>query len=352
MGAHSLASNAILAKSRAMYGRRLTERNYADLLACHSVPEVAAYLKTRTAYADALASITPQAVHRQQLEILLNRRLFDQYAALCRYEMSIGHDFYHYFIIKCDVQEILSCLRYMNGGGAGEYLYALPAFMQKHSRLDLYRLAAAHTLADLAAALEGTPYQELILPFARNPDFSLEEDGTLEIEAVLTRYVYGQLRAIAREKLQGRDMQEVLELLQRSSDLEAIVNIYRLKRMLKADRLYIGRRVFMELTALSPKQIDLLLDAADGPDFLARLRTTPYGRELDKVHYDYIEEGIGRIQHRWHLKRLRFSTNPSVVMFCYIYLAENEIRNITHIIEGVRYRMTPEEIGGRLIGAG
>ena len=70
------------------------------------------------------------------------------------------------------------------------------------------------------------------------------------------------------------------------------------------------------------------------------------------MHYDYIEEGIGRIQHRWHLKRLRFSTNPSVVMFCYIYLAENEIRNITHIIEGVRYRMTPEEIGGMLIGAG
>lgn len=352
MGAHSLASNAILAKSRAMYGRRLTGRNYADLLACRSVPEVAAYLKSRTAYAGALASITPQAVHRQQLEVLLNRRLFDQYAALCRYEMSIGHDFYHYFIIKCDVQEILSCLRYMNGGSAGEYLYALPAFMQKHSRLDLYRLAAAHTLADLAGALEGTPYQELILPFAQNPDFSLEEDGTLEIEAVLTRYVYGQLRVIAREKLQGQDMKEVLELLQRSSDLEAIVNIYRLKRMLKADRLYIGRRVFMELTALSPKQIDLLLDAADGPDFLARLRATPYGRELDKVQYDYIEEGIGRIQHRWHLKRLRFSTNPSVVMFCYIYLAENEIRNITHIIEGVRYRMTPEEIGGMLIGAG
>ena len=39
----TVSSNAILAKSRAMYGRRLTERNYTELLICHSVNEVANY---------------------------------------------------------------------------------------------------------------------------------------------------------------------------------------------------------------------------------------------------------------------------------------------------------------------
>ena len=94
----TVSSNAILAKSRAMYGRRLTERNYTELLNCHSVNEVANYLKNRTAYADMFEGTTATDIHRGQLETMLKKRVFDQYASLCRYEMAIGQDFYQYFI--------------------------------------------------------------------------------------------------------------------------------------------------------------------------------------------------------------------------------------------------------------
>lgn len=46
----SMSSNAILAKARTMYGRRLTDKDYEDLLACKTVPEVANYLKNETVY--------------------------------------------------------------------------------------------------------------------------------------------------------------------------------------------------------------------------------------------------------------------------------------------------------------
>lgn len=46
----TLSSNVVLAKARTMYGRRLTEENYKDLLKCKTVREVASYLKDRTAY--------------------------------------------------------------------------------------------------------------------------------------------------------------------------------------------------------------------------------------------------------------------------------------------------------------
>ena len=48
------ASNAILAKARAMYGRRLTARNYQELLNCRDLPDLISYLKTRTSYSEAL----------------------------------------------------------------------------------------------------------------------------------------------------------------------------------------------------------------------------------------------------------------------------------------------------------
>ena len=62
----SLASNAILSKARAMYGKRLTKENYRELLNCKSVGEVAGYLKSRTAYNKVLAGINENEVHRGQ----------------------------------------------------------------------------------------------------------------------------------------------------------------------------------------------------------------------------------------------------------------------------------------------
>ena len=41
----SKASNAALAKARAMYGRRLTAGDYRRLAACRTMPQLAAELK-------------------------------------------------------------------------------------------------------------------------------------------------------------------------------------------------------------------------------------------------------------------------------------------------------------------
>ena len=65
------ASNAILAKARAMYGRRLTARNYQELLNCRDLPDLISYLKTRTSYSEALQAANPATTHRAQLETLL-----------------------------------------------------------------------------------------------------------------------------------------------------------------------------------------------------------------------------------------------------------------------------------------
>ena len=84
------SSNVILAKTRAMYGSCLKKQNYADLLACHSVGEIAAYLKQNTAYAAVLQDINETTIHRRHLEALLKRKLFLDYASLSRYDLTVG----------------------------------------------------------------------------------------------------------------------------------------------------------------------------------------------------------------------------------------------------------------------
>ena len=80
----SSAANAVLAKARAMYGKRLTAQNYTDLLACRSVNEAAAYLKAHTAYADTFEGVTMGSLRRWLIEILLREHRGDDFASRCR----------------------------------------------------------------------------------------------------------------------------------------------------------------------------------------------------------------------------------------------------------------------------
>ncbi len=350
MAVTSFGSNAVLAKTRAMYAKQLTPRNYTELLACRTVPEVAAYLKGKTHYADCLASITPQAVHREQLERLLKRYLFQQYTAVSHYEISIGQDFYFYFVIKSELELILKQLHLISAHRQPTHTMAEPEFIRKFSRLDSEKVQQAKNLLQLASALEGTKYGEILHGFVQRQDFALENDGTLEIEAALTAYEYEVKEKIAKRNLKGKQLQEVLAMLRRQSDIDAIISIYRMKKMLKAPSMYARRRVVMENSLLSQQAIDQLLDAQDTDEFERRLKTTCYGKELSKTAYDYIEEGMQKIQYRFHLKKFRFSTNPTAVMLCYFFLAENELTNVVHIIEGIRYEMPTEEIERILVG--
>ena len=228
----------------------------------------------------------------------------------------------------------------------------MPEFIKKHSSLNLNAMSMATNMKMLVLALEGTPYAKVLQPFADDPDFALENSGLLELEAALNGYVNTQVEQIAATKFRAKDRDQILYLLRRQSDLRAIADIYRLKSVLRADRAFIKKRVSLSVSNMTPRQLDSLMDAKDAQDVIHRLVNTPYASEFYGATFDYIEEGVQKIDYRWHLKNLRFSTNPSVVLFCYIFLAENELTNIVHIIEGVRYGLSPDDIATMLVGVG
>ena len=141
MPASPYSSNVILAKARAMYGRCLTAQDFHNLLACHSVSEIASYLKNRTAYAGVLADINESTIHRGHLESLLRRKLWNDYASLSRYDRTVGMRMSDYLIQLAEIQQILACLRLMSAGRTQEFFFAMPMFLNGHTHLDLARMA-------------------------------------------------------------------------------------------------------------------------------------------------------------------------------------------------------------------
>lgn len=119
----SFSSNVILAKALAMYGHCLKPQNYKELLACHSVSEIAAYLKTRTSYATALREINEATIHRGYLEMLLRRKLFGDYASLSRYDMTVGSHLSDYLLERGEIDQIVQCLRLLAPDGRKNFSF-------------------------------------------------------------------------------------------------------------------------------------------------------------------------------------------------------------------------------------
>ncbi|NLX93688.1 MAG: V-type ATPase subunit [Clostridiales bacterium] len=343
----SLSLNAVLAKAHAMYGRMLTPQNYMDLLACNNVGDVAAYLKTRTSYSDIFEGVATVTIPRGRLESLLKKRLFTQYASLCRYELSLGQDFYKYFIMNNDITQILNCLRLLGSGRSEESLFAVPAFFNERTPLDLYKLAGASSFSAMMAVLAGTEYAPLLAPFEKQP---LSSRSILDMEAVLFRHFYTELWRLSNKSFKGKHLEGVLDVLRLRADMRTVVSLYRLKKMLSADELLLRSFTMPAISGFTEKQLSMLIAAPSAGDMLKSLEHTVYGQQLKALDYEYVEVATHKILFNQSKKLFRFSTNATVVMFCYIFLAENEIENITHIVEGIRYDVPPEKIQALLIG--
>ena len=102
--------------------------------------------------------------------------------------------------------------------------------------------------------------------------------------------------------------------------------------------------------SLDNSMVSPLLAAPDYPAFQSRLADTVYGRRLARQSYSFLKEGLQKCQYAWCRKWLRFSTDPALVMLCYLYLERCEVKNLEHIIEGVHYGMPAEELLPMLIG--
>lgn len=342
------AANSVLAKARAMYGKRMTAQNYSELLSCRSVGEAASYLREHTAYKSVFDGVPMGALHRRQLETLVHDHLSTQFASLCRYEKFIGDGFSAHFVMRSDVELLLHAIRRINRTHPDDFPKVLPPFFYRHSNIDVQSIGKVTDFNSLLLAAEGSPYKAVLEPFA-----SRGEGGSPDyfgMELALNKYFYAESAKMIEKNYKGKTRGELLEMLSFLADTENIISIYRLKRMTDMPHTLL-RTMLMPGGAMSEKTLERFLEAGDAESALGTFKGTPYEPFADRGDSS-VEDVVGRLLYDYCRKKIRFSSTPSVVMLCYVRLAENEVNNITHIIEGIRYNIPPDEINRLLIGAG
>ena len=132
---------AVTAKVRAMYGRRISDEQYDELMKRRSVSEIAGYLKSNTHFSAALANINESNIHRGQLEDVLRREVFNSYSRLYRYTNVRGENLFHYVIMEEEIGEILRMVQLLNAGNPQDYIVELPGYLIQGADIPLVELA-------------------------------------------------------------------------------------------------------------------------------------------------------------------------------------------------------------------
>lgn len=335
------SSNVILAKVRAMYGKRISAKDYGNLMACATVPDVTVYLKNNTVYGRELSGANELVTNRNQLENFIRKKLFHDLEDLGRYEISTGDSFAEYTIARTEIEQILHSLMYLASGNPSDYLYSLPMFFNKRTKINLVELASVKNYEEFLHVLKGSPYEALLAEHRPKENEKLDLSA---IEKTLYDYLYEKFFKALRKGTDKKVKDELSEILNAYIDYSNFVRIVRLKR----NNSKIKSAILSHGT-IKDKHLAQMCSAENEEQVFDIMKSTNRGKILSKLKFNYVDELPDRILYNKCRKTIRFSVHPDAVMISYLFLLQIEIQNLITIIEGVRYNVPRRDIENLLI---
>ncbi len=339
-------SNVLTAKARAKYGERLKQEDYAALLNCNSVVEIAAYLKNNTAYSEFLSGVDENTVHRGQLEAIVSKKSYFDVDLLSQYDTSNGEAFAHYVIFKNCTRLLMSKLLSISSGSDFTTFVSEDTvdLLSWHSGLDIGSIQLAQTYDELVEAISPSEYANILLDFKPN-------DGEHIDFFVLGTALYKNAYQKAFEASQRTSVsckKELFDLFGSFIDINNYTRILRMKGAYKCKPSYISQALFSGGN-ISKKDIAAMVHAETVPEVNLILKRTYLGRQIKNIKYGRTDELLNKFRFMKSRRSMYFSTNAPVVLMSYIFLVEIERDNIFHIIEGIRYNMDRAVIESLLV---
>lgn len=341
----SFSSNAITAKARAIYGKRLTTTDYRELMRQRTVSDVASYLKSSTSYRYFLSGVDEMQVHRGQLEILLQRTKLEKFVSLCHYDFSSSTDFYDYTAMEIEVDVLLQAIMLLNSNSSEDLINNLPTFMQEYVSFNFLKLSKIQSFEDLLAVLRGTPYWPILKEYQA-------ENGEINLSACeweLKTYYYRTLLGLIDKHYKGNIRKELRSSVMMEIELLNLAMIYRLKKYFKRSPEQIKRQLLPFRYKMTPKALDTLLESETDAEFAQNMRLTAYSHKMQGIPFTFVEDYTTRLSFLSNRRHMHFSTSAPIAFYSLMTLTKIEIENLINIIEGIRYGVTSGEIEKLLI---
>lgn len=334
MAHNETAGHAAAARARALYGKRLTEKQYRELCTCRSVGEIVSYLKAQTGYKTVLADVKENAVHRGALEQLLRLKIAENLKKLYGYDKRIDAVVSMYHQQQIEVHWILRWLRAKTGDPDNTWFLST-ATLAAESSLDPVRMNTCKTVGELAAELRDTPYAAVLSKFA-------DDDRLPTVTALETALLRSADRSM--QKKTDDAGAQITALLGSRLDVQNFCRIWRMKEFFGSSEEEIRDALLPSGGNFTETEMTAMIEAENAETVAQIFYTTRLGRQVppaERKSIDTLEERIPYFEARHNI---HFSADPAVICVAYAILAEIELHNLIHIVEGVRYALPTPEI--------
>lgn len=329
---------AIITKSKAMYGKRLTESDISMLCDCRSVEDCAAFLRSHPAFSKAFENVELRGIRLSRIEMLLKKEQCLEFERLIKGMPEKEKKLTQMFIGTFELDLIMWALR--NTELADEQKSPMPPLyeplIRKYSKTDFDLLINARTRQQVAQALSGhyrTIVEKSFSDESKTDYFTIENELWKTFYAGLYEYI---------EKYFKKD--DTVSMFGTRIDLYNIMRIFRLKEYFEFTADQISPFIIRPLYKLKDDTVSKLCSCSDVKEFFSILKKTHYKQLCDVKNCEQLESLCNEIMVKKAAKILHFSTNAPAVIYAYLIYKSNEIDKIKTVIESVRYNLSREMI--------
>ena len=334
--------SGINAKIHAMRGKLLTDADYERLSRADSVESVVRVLSDHPAYRKAMSDIFNVEIHRDIVEQKLLLSLSDDFRRIHRFitEQNIKSYMAAFFLsFELNIVKLLLCMVY-DERDIGYTVPELNLLIGTELKIDTAKLKASKNPEEFIHNLKGAGFYSMLT------DALTSQSSLFEIEMQLDLYYYMNLWTQQNEILDKKN-RTVMEAINGSEiDLRNIMWVYRLKKYYNLN----DARIFAYLIPISyqleREQLMKMVKCRTIGELSAEIANSPYGpvftdqNDLEKAYYKRMSK-LYRDNAASHQESLAFTVS-------FVYFKELELKNLTSLLEGVRYRLKSSDIMGYL----
>lgn len=335
-----ISYSGLVTKVQALNGTLLKYEQYEELLSQPTFSQAIEYLKTHTNYRQAFSDMPDADFHREAVERRLTESLYTDYLKLYHFSSLSTKKFLEIYFVHFEVLLIKQCLRNVRNLASPDVtLGSFEAFFRRHSHVDLDIMNRADTIAEFMPALAGSEYEKLLAPI-----FISGCENLLDYEVALDLYYFSRVYKIKDLTLSKREQEILRATFGTKIDLLNLQWIYRSRKYYNLEPAVIYSMLIPVGYKLTDAQIKALVNAQTPEEYDEVFSHTRYAKYVPEDEagalFGLTDDILAHI-YKVLARRNPFSIAP---IMKYLYFKEEEIEQLTTILEGIRYSRAPQNL--------
>lgn len=331
---------SIATKTRAMYGKRLTESEWSYLREASTTAEVAGILRKAKGWLVASSRIPAGSSDTGIFISAIRYQVRQERERLIKYALGIDRQYLSFYIQEEEYRQILAAFRQLKYNAP--LGLAEPFGLGKKSRIDFSALVSARDFGELVGATRGSMYYPVLSALLGASGSELPDYAALA--AILENTYYSGLYNFAMKKYSGAERLKQKELIGTKADIFNILSILRILRHFPDSVKEIYAVIFPVHWRLNKRILASLFAAGSEENAVEILKNSHWAEAFSDYDPERLDRLFDKTLEDLNRKILRSAAPGIATVTAYLALKAAEGERLVRVVNAVHYGIPPATV--------